>query len=94
MNVSNVELIKCCEKYFDEYICRYRKIKELRTIEYVNLAGVHRELWYKKSSAFYENICCTKHICYNILVCFSEYHISLFGGNWAYNSYLGIGYYI
>ena len=33
LNVSNVELIKCCEKYFDEYICRYRKIKELRTIE-------------------------------------------------------------
>ena len=43
LNVSNVELIKCCEKYFDEYICRYRKIKELRTIEYVNLEGVHRE---------------------------------------------------
>lgn len=51
-NVSNVELIKCCEKYFDEYICRYRKIKELRTIEYVNLAGVHRELWYKKAAHF------------------------------------------
>lgn len=52
LNVSNVELIKCCEKYFDEYICRYRKIKELRTIEYVNLAGVHRELWYKKAAHF------------------------------------------
>lgn len=52
LNVSNVELIKCCEKYFDEYICRYREIKELRTIEYVNLAGVHRELWYKKAAHF------------------------------------------
>lgn len=52
LNVSNVELIKCCEKYFDEYICRYRKIKELHTIEYVNLAGVHRELWYKKAAYF------------------------------------------
>lgn len=52
LNVSNVELIKGCEKYFDEYICRYRKIKELRTIEYVNLAGVHRELWYKKAAHF------------------------------------------
>lgn len=52
LNVSNIELIKCCEKYFDEYICRYRKIKELRTIEYVNLAGVHRELWYKKAAHF------------------------------------------
>ena len=52
LNVSNVELIKCCEKYFDEYICRYRKIKELRTIEYVNLAGVHRKLWYKKAAHF------------------------------------------
>lgn len=52
LNVSNVELIKCCEKYFDEYICRYRKIKELRTIEYVNLAGVHSELWYKKAAHF------------------------------------------
>ena len=52
LNISNVELIKCCEKYFDEYLCRYRKIKELRTIEYVNLAGVYRELWYKKAAHF------------------------------------------
>ena len=52
LNVSNIELIKSCEKYFGEYICRYRKIKEVRTIEYVNLAGVHRELWYKKAAHF------------------------------------------
>lgn len=52
VNVSDVELIKCCEKYFDEYMCRYRKIKELSTIEYVYLAGVHRELWYKKAAYF------------------------------------------
>ncbi len=50
VNVSNIELIKYCEKYFDEYMCRYRKLKELRMIEYVNLAGVHRELWYKKTA--------------------------------------------
>ncbi len=52
VNVSKVELIKGCEKYFDEYICRYKKIKELRTIEYVKLSGVHRELWYKKAEYF------------------------------------------
>ncbi len=52
LNVSNVELIKCSEKYFDEYLCRYKKIKELYTIEYVNLAGVYRELWYKKAAHF------------------------------------------
>lgn len=52
VNVSDVELIKCCEKYFDEYMCRYRKLKELRTIEYVYLAGVYRELWYKKVACF------------------------------------------
>lgn len=52
LNVSNIELVKCCEKYFDEYICRYRRIKELHTIEYVNLVGVHKELWYKKSAHF------------------------------------------
>ena len=52
LNVSNVELIKGCEKYFNEYICKYKKIKELRTIEHVNLAGVHRELWYKKAAHF------------------------------------------
>ena len=52
VNVSDVELIKCCEKYFNEYLCRYRKIKELRSIEYVYLAGVHRELWYKKAARF------------------------------------------
>lgn len=52
LDVSNVELIRCCEKYFDEYTCRYRKIKELHTIEYVNLAGVHKELWYKKAACF------------------------------------------
>ncbi len=52
VNVSNIELNRCCEKYFDEYICRYRKIKGLRTIEYANLLGVHRELWYKKTVRF------------------------------------------
>lgn len=56
LNISNVELIKCCEKYFNEYISRYRKIRELRTIEYVNLAGVHREQWYKKVAFFMKKI--------------------------------------
>ncbi|MBR1700806.1 MAG: hypothetical protein IJ716_02505 [Lachnospiraceae bacterium] len=52
VNVSDIELIKHCEKYFAEYMCRYREIKELRTIEYVNLAGVHRKLWYAKAACF------------------------------------------
>ena len=52
VNVSNIELSKYCEKYFDEYISRYKKIKELRTIEFVNLVGIHRKLWYKKVACF------------------------------------------
>ena len=52
VNVSDIELIKHCEKYFAEYMCRYREIKELRTIEYVNLAGVYRKLWYAKAACF------------------------------------------
>ena len=52
LNVSDVELIKCCERYFSEYIFCFNRIKELRTIEYVNLVGAHRELWYKKTALF------------------------------------------
>lgn len=52
VNVSDVELIRYCERYFDEYICKYRKMKDLRTIEYVNLAGMYRKLWYKKAANF------------------------------------------
>lgn len=52
VNVSNIELIRYCEKYFDEYMHKYRKIKELCTIEYVNLAGAHIELWYAKAARF------------------------------------------
>ena len=52
VNVSDVELIKHCERYFDEYICKYKKISDLRAIEYVNLAGIHRKLWYKKAARF------------------------------------------
>ena len=52
VNVSNTELIKSCEKYFGEYIHRYRKIKELQTIEYVYLPGAYRELWYKKAVSY------------------------------------------
>lgn len=52
VNVSNVDLIRHCERYFDEYISRYRRMKELHTIEYVNLAGIYRKLWYEKSAYF------------------------------------------
>lgn len=48
VNISVIELIKYCEKYFDRYMCRYRKIKKICTVEYVNLLGVHKELWYAK----------------------------------------------
>lgn len=52
VNVSDVELVKYCEKYFDEYICKYKKLRDLQAIEYVNLAGIHRKLWYKKAARF------------------------------------------
>lgn len=52
VNISNIELIKYCEKYFDKYMCRYRKIRKICTVEYVNLMGVHRELWYAKMARF------------------------------------------
>lgn len=72
INVSNVELIKCCEKFFDEYICRYRKIKGLRTIEYVNLVGVHRELWYKKAAHFMKIF-----VALNVLVVIINMHFGM-----------------
>lgn len=43
INVSNIKLSKHCEKYFDEYIHCYKKIKRICRIEYVNLAGIHRK---------------------------------------------------
>lgn len=52
VNVSDVELVKYCEKYFDEYICKYKKLKDLQAIEYVNLAGIYRKLWYEKAARF------------------------------------------
>lgn len=52
INVSDIDLIKSCEKYFSEYMYRYRKIEKLRTIEYVKLMGVHSKLWYKKAARF------------------------------------------
>ena len=52
VNISNIELIKCCEKHFDEYMHRYKKIKELHAIEYVKLTGVYRKSWYKKTACF------------------------------------------
>lgn len=52
VNVSDVELVKYCEKYFDEYICKYKKLRDLQAIEYVNLAGIHRKLWYEKAARF------------------------------------------
>lgn len=52
VNVSNADLIRHCERYFDEYISRYRRVKELHTIEYVNMAGIYRKLWYEKSAYF------------------------------------------
>lgn len=52
VNVSDVELVKYCEKYFDEYMCKYKKLSDLQAIEYVNLAGIHRKLWYEKAARF------------------------------------------
>lgn len=52
VNVSDVELVRCCERYFDEYICQYKKMKNLQMMEYVNLTGVHRKLWYEKAARF------------------------------------------
>jgi len=52
VNIENMELIKYCEKYFNEYMYRYRKIKSVCTVEYVNLMEVHRELWYAKMARF------------------------------------------
>ena len=49
---SNIELIKACEKHFNEYIYRFRKIAKLHKIEYVNLGEVYRKLWYFKSTRF------------------------------------------
>lgn len=52
VNLSKVELIKCCERYFTEYMCRYKKIGEVSTVEYVNLAGIYKKCWYEKSACF------------------------------------------
>lgn len=52
INVKPVELIKYCEKYFDIYHRRYEKIREIETIEYVKLAGIHRRYWYAKTAKY------------------------------------------
>lgn len=45
IGVSNNELIKGSEKYFDEYLHRCNKIKDLHTIEYVYLSGKYKKKW-------------------------------------------------
>ena len=52
VNLENMELIKYCEKYFNEYLCRYRKVKGVCSVEYVNLMGIHRKSWYLKTACF------------------------------------------
>ena len=52
VNISNIELRRCCENYFNEYIHRYKKIGDMHTVEYVKLTGIYSALWYKKT-AFY-----------------------------------------
>lgn len=52
VNLENMELIKYCEKYFNEYLCRYRKVKGVCSVEYVNLMGIHRKSWYLKMACF------------------------------------------
>lgn len=50
INVSNTELSKNCERYFDEYIRCYKRIKGLCRIEYVSLEGIYREFWYLRTA--------------------------------------------
>lgn len=49
-NLDGLELIKMCERYFDEYSKCYRKLDNLKRVEYVNLYGVYRDLWYKRAA--------------------------------------------
>lgn len=52
VDISNIELIKSCEKYFSIYKYNHEKINNLHTIEYVNLIGERRKIWYEQSAKF------------------------------------------
>ena len=52
VNIPDIELVRYCEKYFSEYYYRYKKIKDLNSVEYVNLSGIYCKLWYEKTAYF------------------------------------------
>lgn len=56
LDIKNLEMIRCCEKYFEHYICRYKKIKKLRTIEYVTLGKQGKKYWYRRAANYMEGV--------------------------------------
>lgn len=54
VNIKKTELVRCCEKYFDCYIRSLKKIKGLRTIEYVTLGMQGKKIWYTKVTNYME----------------------------------------
>lgn len=52
VDMTNNELIRVCERYFDKYKKCYIKVGDLCGIEHVNLNGVHKEIWYPKTAGY------------------------------------------
>lgn len=50
--LTNIELIEYCEKYFDNYIHCYKKLKRFFRIEYVNALGIYKKYWYLRATRF------------------------------------------
>lgn len=48
VNIPINELLRYCETYFSEYIYNFQRIRKGFSIEYVNLMGVHKQLWNDK----------------------------------------------
>ncbi|WP_312813271.1 hypothetical protein [Sedimentibacter sp.] len=47
-NTGSIELSKTCERYFDKYLKHYNKIVYMEKIEFSNLLGKYKNLWYQR----------------------------------------------
>ncbi len=50
MNLSQIELIRYSERFFNEYISYLKKMRNIISIEYVTLMGIYKDYWYKRSA--------------------------------------------
>lgn len=51
LNASGIELIRICERFFDEYCRCSKKIGKVKSVEYVTLIGKYQEKWFSKCVA-------------------------------------------